>query len=142
MLNVATATTAELVAFYNAHSGKPAIKKFENRAKAEARCAALLATPKPAPAKKAPKSALSALAETVTRPTKKDEPAPAARGEAATRLYRIVNLSLVKRGAIFDVCNALAGKEFTREEFEAACPGGVRARAHFYWAKAHGVLAA
>ena len=56
--------------------------------------------------------------------------------------YRIVDLSLVKRGAIFEVCSALAGKEFTREEFEAACPGDVRARAHFYWAKAHGVLAA
>lgn len=42
MLNVKTATTAELVKFYNANSGKDAIKKFRDRATAEARVEALL----------------------------------------------------------------------------------------------------
>lgn len=39
--NIATATTAELVVFYNAHSNRPAIKKFSDRATAVARCAAI-----------------------------------------------------------------------------------------------------
>ena len=43
-INVKTAATSELVAFYNAHSGKPAIKKFADRATAEKRVAALLET--------------------------------------------------------------------------------------------------
>lgn len=39
--NLSAATTAELVVFYNAHSGRPAIKKFSDRATAIARCAAI-----------------------------------------------------------------------------------------------------
>ena len=46
-LNVKSATSAELVAFYNANSGKPAIKKFSDRATAEKRVAALLETLEP-----------------------------------------------------------------------------------------------
>lgn len=40
-MNITTATTAELVAFYNAHSAKP-VKKFADRKTAERRVAALL----------------------------------------------------------------------------------------------------
>lgn len=43
-MNVKTATTAELVAFYNEKSGKPVIKKFQDRATAEKRVQALLDT--------------------------------------------------------------------------------------------------
>lgn len=39
--NLSAATTAELVVFYNAHSGRPAIKKFSDRATGIARCAAI-----------------------------------------------------------------------------------------------------
>lgn len=39
--NLSAATTAELVVFYNAHSGRPAIKKFSDRAAGIARCAAI-----------------------------------------------------------------------------------------------------
>lgn len=42
MINVKTAPTAELVAYYNAHSGKSPIKKFADRQTAEKRVAALL----------------------------------------------------------------------------------------------------
>lgn len=41
MINVTAATTAELVAFYNANSEKP-VKKFQDRATAERRVAALI----------------------------------------------------------------------------------------------------
>lgn len=40
--NLHTATLAELVAWYNEHSGKDPIKAFRNRAQAQERCAALL----------------------------------------------------------------------------------------------------
>lgn len=135
---ISAAKTAELVAFYNAHFSDKQIKKFADRATAEKRCLALLP-------KKAPKTAMAALAETVTKAAPKAAPkAAAAPSEAATRPYRIVDLSIVKRGAIHAVCAALAGRTFTREEFEAevAKHAAVRARSHFYWAKAHGVLAA
>lgn len=42
-INVKTATTAELVAFYNAHSGCDPIKKFSDRRNAEKRIEKLLA---------------------------------------------------------------------------------------------------
>ena len=45
-INVKTAATSELVAFYNAHSDKP-VKKFADRATAEKRVAALLETLEP-----------------------------------------------------------------------------------------------
>lgn len=51
-MNVSTATTAELVAFYNAHAAKP-VNKFADRKTAERRVSALIAAmPAPAPAKK------------------------------------------------------------------------------------------
>lgn len=40
--NLHTATLAELVAWYNEHSGKDPIKAFRNRAQAQERCSALL----------------------------------------------------------------------------------------------------
>lgn len=43
MINVKTATTAELVAFYNQHADKQ-VKKFQDRATAEARVTQLIAT--------------------------------------------------------------------------------------------------
>lgn len=48
MLNVSTATTAELVAFYNEHNADKPVKKFADRKTAERRVSALLATVKPA----------------------------------------------------------------------------------------------
>lgn len=42
MFDVTKATTAELVIYYNAHSGKSPIKKFADRKTAEKRVAALL----------------------------------------------------------------------------------------------------
>jgi len=53
-INTNTAKTAELVAFYNANSGKPAIKKFSDRATAEKRVAELLKTLKPTATKSSP----------------------------------------------------------------------------------------
>lgn len=47
MLNVTTATTAELVAFYNKHAAKP-VNKFADRKTAERRVSALLETMQPA----------------------------------------------------------------------------------------------
>jgi len=41
--NLHSATLAELVAWYNEHSGKDPIKAFRNRAQAQERCMALLA---------------------------------------------------------------------------------------------------
>ncbi len=43
MMNLQTATARELVAYYNAHSGRPPVKKFTDRATAERRCAELAA---------------------------------------------------------------------------------------------------
>ena len=40
--NLHSATLAELVAWYNEHSGRDPIKAFRNRAQAQERCAALL----------------------------------------------------------------------------------------------------
>jgi hypothetical protein len=42
MIDINKSTTAELVAFYNANSGKSPIRKFADRKTAEARCAALI----------------------------------------------------------------------------------------------------
>lgn len=56
MLNISTAPTAELVAFYNKHAAQP-VKKFADRKTAERRVAALMVTLPKAPAKKAASSA-------------------------------------------------------------------------------------
>lgn len=51
MIDIKNSSTAELVKFYNANSGRPAIKKFRDRADAEKRVASLAPkTPTPAPA--------------------------------------------------------------------------------------------
>jgi hypothetical protein len=47
-MNLTTAKTAELVAFYNEHAAKP-VTKFADRKTAERRVSELLATLKPAP---------------------------------------------------------------------------------------------
>lgn len=46
MIDVAKASTAELVNYYNAHSGKSPIKKFADRKTAEKRVSALIGKPK------------------------------------------------------------------------------------------------
>lgn len=67
-MDVQSASMAELVAFYNAVSGKPAIKKFETRAKGVERCLPLL-KPEGAPAptgvnpETAPKAVVKAVAK-------------------------------------------------------------------------------
>jgi hypothetical protein len=53
-INTATATAAELLAFYNAHSGAPAVKRFSDRAAGARRVDALLQAQKPAKAPTAP----------------------------------------------------------------------------------------
>ena len=72
MLNISTATTAELVAFYNKHSDKP-VKKFADRKTAERRVSALVAEieqkmaavrPKKAAAKSSDRSAAIAASWT------------------------------------------------------------------------------
>jgi hypothetical protein len=47
MIDVKTASMGELVAYYNAHSGKSPIKKFADRATAMKRVAALVPAAKP-----------------------------------------------------------------------------------------------
>ncbi len=42
-INVHTATAAELLAFYNAHSGRPVVRRFSDRRTAERRCTEVLA---------------------------------------------------------------------------------------------------
>lgn len=43
-MNLTTATTAELIAFYNAHAAKP-VKRFSDRKTAERRCAEFVSAP-------------------------------------------------------------------------------------------------
>ena len=87
MKNFTNMTTAELVTFYNTNSGKPAIKKFSDRATAEKRCAALPpvkveTTPvridsrvklpvAPAPKSKSPKKVVSQGEKVAPAPAKK-----------------------------------------------------------------------
>ena len=57
MIDVKTAKTAELVNYYNAHSGKTPIKKFADRATAERRVSVLIpAKPKKDTEKKSSKA--------------------------------------------------------------------------------------
>ena len=72
MLNINTATTAELVAYFNKHSAKP-VKKFADRKTAERRVAALMAT--------LPKQELR------VKPAKKASPAKD-RGEAIAQSWK------------------------------------------------------
>lgn len=159
----AATTTAQMLEFFNANSGLAPVARFADRKSAEKRVAKLLATleagaaatttngatvsRKAATAGDAPKvangmfPAAKAEAKAAKAPAKK---AKGAKGDdAATRLYKVVALETLKRGAIQEVCAALAGKKFTRETFveELTKIASVRALGHFYWAKAHNVIA-
>lgn len=76
---VASATTADLIAFYNAHSTTP-VKKFTDRKTAERRVTALIEQmPAPAKAAKVPeghKAIDLAMAAVHAKPAKKDETTP------------------------------------------------------------------
>jgi hypothetical protein len=171
MINVTTATTAELLAFFNANSGATPVKKFADRKTAERRVSALIATmpaPKAEPAAKETKAGatvvrtaakgtvagktakadafdgLTGKTPKVAAPVaKKAETAEKAPAAAATRLYEVADTSSLKRGAIYTVVLHFDGKQFTREEFVAKCAevSSVHGMGHFYWAKAHGVIA-
>ena len=72
--NLHTATLADLVAWYNEHSGRDPIKAFRNRAQAQERCAALLIdqeTPEERDEAHADLSAASQL-EAANKPAKAD----------------------------------------------------------------------
>lgn len=74
-MNVKTATTAQLVAFYNEHADK-AVTKFRDRATAEKRCQELLdllASNEPAPVEAAPKKDDGFLANTVAFAKNREE---------------------------------------------------------------------
>jgi len=60
MIDVTKATSAELVAYYNAHSGKSPIKKFADRKTAEKRVAALVPKKTKTKEKGTPRSAVTA----------------------------------------------------------------------------------
>jgi hypothetical protein len=64
-LDVPNATTADLIAFYNEHSGAAPVKKFQDRATAERRVLALLSGK---PAKPAPEPVPLALPEPKSKP--------------------------------------------------------------------------
>lgn len=170
--SVPNTATADLVAFYNANSGRPAIKKFADRNTATRRVLELLATmpaPKAAPVAAKETKAGATVVRTVAKGTvagktakadafdgltgktpkvaapvaKKAETAEKAPAAAATRLYEVADTSSLKRGAIYTVVLHFDGKQFTREEFVAKCAevSSVHGMGHFYWAKAHGVIA-
>lgn len=172
MINVTTATTAELLAFFNANSGAATVKKFADRKTAERRVSALLAT-MPAPKAEPVAAKETKAGATVVRTSAKGTvagktakadafdgltgktpkvAAPAAKkaeatektaSPAASRLYEVVDTSSLKRGAIYTVVLHFDGRQFTREEFVAKCAevSSVHGMGHFYWAKAHGVIA-
>ena len=71
MITVATATTAELLAFFNSNSGKPPVKKFADRKTAERRVAALLASGKPVETNPEPAREESSNEEDMAAKTKK-----------------------------------------------------------------------
>jgi len=147
---ISTATTAELVAFYNKHASTP-VKKFADRKTAERRCRALAVDDSPAPAK--PVTKTTAAGATVTIRPAAGAPAPAAapanppaapsaKPEADRTEYTLGDITKVKRGAIFEAVSAMSkrGGTFTRPDFVAACGGEVNSMSHFYWAKRHGVI--
>lgn len=55
--------------------------------------------------------------------------------------YRVVDMSVAKRGAIHAVLTRMSGRgKFTRDDWVAACDTNVSALGHFYWAKRHGAI--
>lgn len=69
--NLHTATLAELVAWYNEHSGKDPIKAFRNRAQAQERCGALLIGAEEPEETEAAHSELVAQVEAANKPADK-----------------------------------------------------------------------
>lgn len=91
-IDVSAASMSELVAFYNATTGK-SIKKFETRAKGVERCLALLVEPKPAPSAMGQIAKSVIKADATTAPAKrplapKAQPKPAAKKPAAAPVGR------------------------------------------------------
>lgn len=92
--DIKTKTTAELVAFYNAHSGRPVIKKFSDRPTAEKR-----------------------VSDLVKARTMYAKAAPAAKANGASR-------GIVRAGSNrMKVLNALDGKTATAETLMKAVYG-------------------
>ena len=73
--NLHTATLAELVAWYNEHSGRDPIKAFRNRAQAQERCAALLIGQETPEEREAAHSDLAAQVEAANKPAAKADAA-------------------------------------------------------------------
>jgi hypothetical protein len=169
---VKTASTADLVAFYNKHNKKAPVKKFADRATAEKRVTALideieavaaeaakLASAPALPARQGKvqvangaatlKTAAGATVRVVPaagtkRPTAKATKAATPAHDADKTEYKLGDTSKVKRGAIYEAVTKLAkkGGAFTRPDFCKACGGEVNSLSHFYWAKRHGVVVA
>ena len=73
--NLHTATLAELVAWYNEHSGRDPIKAFRNRAQAQERCTALLIDQETPEEREAAHSDLAAQVEAANKPASKADAA-------------------------------------------------------------------
>ena len=73
--NLHTATLAELVAWYNEHSGRDPIKAFRNRAQAQERCMALLGEQETPEEREAAHSDLAAQVEAANKPAAKADAA-------------------------------------------------------------------
>lgn len=66
--NLHTATLAELVAWYNEHSGRDPIRAFRNRAQAQERCMAILGEQETPEEREAAHSNLAAQVEAANKP--------------------------------------------------------------------------
>ena len=92
-INIANAKTAELVAFYNRHSGRN-IKKFQDRATAEARVAALIeevnaeSRPKAKPAQAQPVAQETTPAPAASAPKAASTPTGEPHSSAAAAIAR------------------------------------------------------
>ena len=73
--NLHTATLADLVAWYNEHSGKDPIKAFRNRAQAQERCMAILGEQETPEEREAAHSDLAAQLEAANKPAAKADAA-------------------------------------------------------------------
>ena len=82
--NLSAATTAELVAFYNAHSGRPAIKKFSDRATGIARCASIQAELAKAAVQPEPTEEAPIMSEETTAVQQDEDISAVAEQEATT----------------------------------------------------------
>ncbi len=102
-INVTTAKTAELVAFYNANSGKPAIKKFADRKTAEIRVTDLVATMKPVAKKVSAASPVAAnrseaISKTWADPKVKEARSTRTHVKAAGKVFRSVKEAFEELG--------------------------------------------